>query len=679
MRRPRSNPPARPVLPRPWLGALAWGTAFGIGALWLVVGAVHDRAATLHDARETLDSRAQIAAAQVTRLAEEADVALRTAALLVGPHPDWAMVSRDRALWQGLRDVSALMPSVPRLLLTDPNGTVVLHTDIFPAPMNSVADRDYFPVASGHPEGGLAIGLPLIGRTSNVPALPFARAMVAPDGTLLGVAISNLDPSVFQGFLRPLVQHGRKTRFALRRGDGALLVRYPEGGTETAAGLPADPAQADPTRIVAVRRLDRFNLVVVAEQPVEAALAPWRRKTQQMAVVGLGVAVIVTLALVLLVRRRRAEREALRRLAHSEANLRRAQTVGRIGNWQTDFRTGETVWSDETYRIFGVGSDVTVGLPLALSLSHPDDRALVLEATEGALRRGGFDVEHRIIVDGHVVWVAVKAEVETDSDGHPTGIFGTIQDVSDRRRAEEDLRCQGEELVRSNTELEQFAYVASHDLREPLRMISAYVDLLARRYGDRLDPEAHEFIAFARDGAARMDRLVLDLLDYSRIGRKAQPLRPVGLDGSLDRALNVLTLKIEAAGAVIDRPEGGLPTVIGDSGELARLFQNLIDNALKYRDTERPLRVTIRAVAQGPLWEVAVSDTGIGIAAEYFERIFRIFQRLHTRQTIEGTGIGLAICKKIVERHGGRISVESAPGVGSTFRFTLPAADPTLP
>ncbi|GEM_PF-1022867 len=227
------------------------------------------------------------------------------------------------------------------------------------------------------------------------------------------------------------------------------------------------------------------------------------------------------------------------------------------------------------------------------------------------------------------------------------------------------------ELARSNTELEQFAYVASHDLRAPLRQVSSFMTLLERQYGSGLDAEAREYIGFARDGARRMDQLIVDLLDYSRIGRHDRPKGAVDLTAVVADALRNLTAVLgEAQVTVAD-----LPTVIGDTIELIRLFQNLIGNAAKYRDPSRPLALSVTAARDGRWWVIAVKDNGIGIAPEHFEAIFRIFQRLHGVGQYEGTGIGLASCKKIAEHHGGRIWLQSTPGEGSEFFVSLPAAD----
>ena len=264
--------------------------------------------------------------------------------------------------------------------------------------------------------------------------------------------------------------------------------------------------------------------------------------------------------------------------------------------------------------------------------------------------------------DGTTFPVLIEDRLILDEQGEIKGIRCTIQDITDRKRAEE-------ELARSNKELEQMAYVASHDLQEPLRMVTSYVQLLARRYKGKLDGEADEFIGFAVDGAARMQQLINDLLTYSRVGTKGREFEPTDCEIILEQALENLQIAIEEKNATVTHDP--LPTVLADSVQLGQLFQNLIGNAIKFQGPESP-HVHVSASRNENGWVLSVRDNGIGIAPEYAERIFVIFQRLHTREKYPGTGIGLAVCKKIVERHGGRIWVESKPGKGAAFYFTLP-------
>ena len=236
----------------------------------------------------------------------------------------------------------------------------------------------------------------------------------------------------------------------------------------------------------------------------------------------------------------------------------------------------------------------------------------------------------------------------------------------------ESLLATQAELARSNAELEQFAYVASHDLQEPLRMVASYVGLLERRYRGRLDADADDFIEFAVDGARRMQALLSGMLDLSRVGTRGREPEPTESEAVLRDALINLEQSIGEAGAEVSHDR--LPKVLGDRVQLTQLFQNLLSNAVKFNTSRRP-RVAVTVRRSGSMWEFAVADNGIGIDPAHFERIFQVFQRLHTRDTHAGTGIGLAVCRKIVERHGGTIWPESTKGHGATFRFTLPAVE----
>ena len=249
-----------------------------------------------------------------------------------------------------------------------------------------------------------------------------------------------------------------------------------------------------------------------------------------------------------------------------------------------------------------------------------------------------------------------------------------LAEISGRKRVQQKLKETVAELERSNVELQQFAYVASHDLQEPLRMVSSYTQLLGRRYKGKLDADADEFIAYAVDGAVRMQALINDLLAYSRVGTRSKPFEPTVCATVFNRALANLKIAIQESGAVVTHD--ALPTVTADASQLTQLFQNLIGNAVKFRGNDVP-RVHVSAVQTGNEWTFSIRDNGIGVDPQYAERIFVIFQRLHTKEKYPGSGIGLTICKKIVERHGGRIWLESELGKGATFYFTIPIADET--
>lgn len=279
--------------------------------------------------------------------------------------------------------------------------------------------------------------------------------------------------------------------------------------------------------------------------------------------------------------------------------------------------------------------------------------------------------------NGAFYWVDTTIVPFLDEAGRPWQYMAIRFEITDRKRAEEDLKAKqaelkqrAEALARSNAELEQFAYVASHDLQEPLRMVSSFTQLLAKRYKGRLDADADEFIRYATEGAQTMQTMIRDLLAYARLDAAAPSGLPLPLDAALDGALLNLRTALEEAAPVLRR--GPLPEVAGDLGQLTQLFQNLVGNALKFRRPGQPLEIDIGAAPEGLGWRCWVKDNGIGFDAKYADRVFALFQRLHAKDAFPGSGIGLAFCKRIVERHGGRIRVESTPGEGSTFTFTLP-------
>jgi len=284
------------------------------------------------------------------------------------------------------------------------------------------------------------------------------------------------------------------------------------------------------------------------------------------------------------------------------------------------------------------------------------------EETAVALMRAGA---HDYLMKDHLARLAPVVERE----------LGDARMRRERRRAGEQLKSNAEELARSNAELEQFAYVVSHDLQEPLRLVAGYMRLLAERYSDQLDKDAQEFIAYAADAAARMKKMITDLLAYSRTGRNGREIVAVACEAALDQACADLRAAITESAAEISH--GPLPTVPGDAAQFTHLFQNLIGNAIKFR-SQAPPRIRVSAELNGQEWVFSVCDNGIGLDPQFADRIFMVFQRLHAREQYPGTGIGLAIARKIVEHRGGRIWVESEPGEGATFHFTVPACPPGL-
>lgn len=304
-------------------------------------------------------------------------------------------------------------------------------------------------------------------------------------------------------------------------------------------------------------------------------------------------------------------------------------------------------------------------------IMHPDDHERVTQEVMTAYKSGDGIIEYRVYdskgqlhdLEGHM-------KVLKWSD-HREVLLTINMDVTDRKNAARELARYTQELKRSNEELQQFAYVASHDLQEPLRMVTSYMQLLQQRYKDQLDPDAQEFINYAVDGATRMKALIQDLLIYSRVETAAREFSVVDMNGLIKMVQRHLRFTVEETGTEITTDD--LPKIRADEQQITQLFQNLISNAIKFRSDQTP-RIHIGAEKEGRFWRFCVQDNGIGIDPQYYQRIFIIFQRLHNRSKYPGTGIGLAICKKVVERHGGTIWVESTPGQGTTFYFTLPAA-----
>ncbi len=384
----------------------------------------------------------------------------------------------------------------------------------------------------------------------------------------------------------------------------------------------------------------------------------------------------------------RIQAEAALSKAHDELEITdRKRAEGALRQSEERYRalvmaTSQVVWTTDanglvidspSWRAFtGQSPDQVKGWGWMDAL-HPDDRERVSARWSEAVRTQTiYETEYRIRRrDGEFLDVSTRGVPVLRADGSVREWIGICTDSTARKQTEEALIQRTRELERSNAELQQFAYVASHDLQEPLRVVANFTQLLAERYASQLDDDAREFIAFAVGGAVRMQQLIQDLLAYSRVGTQGRVLEPVDCNEALGRAVSNLRISVAESGALVSHDE--LPVIQADATQLVQLFQNLIGNGIKFRGANPP-RVHISVVRKGDDWIFSVRDNGIGIEPQYAERIFALFQRLHRPEEFSGTGIGLTICKKIVERHGGKIRVESEPGHGSTFFFSIPAA-----
>jgi signal transduction histidine kinase len=537
----------------------------------------------------------------------------------------------------------------------------------------------------------------------------------------LGVVNLHIDPSEY---LFPFIQKWpvssatAETLLVRREGDEALFLNALRFRPDAAlvlrsqlisgSNLPATKAVLGESGVIegvdyrgmpvlaALRRIPDSPWFLVAKVDSAEAFAPMRGKVWQVAAVicililgaGAGVGSIWWAEILRFRRKLEVSADALH---ESDKRARFALDVVEMGDWDLDLIDHSAHRSLRHDQIFGYET-LLPQWTFEIFMEHvvPEDRAIVEQSFQQAIEsKGTWNFECRIIRrDGEQRWILAAGQVRLDAAGNPRRMVGVVQDITRRKQYEMAILHDNEELEKRvrertaglvtankeiaavNAELEQFAYVASHDLQEPLRMVVGYVQLLEKRLAGKLDGDTLEFMAFAVDGALRMQTLIQDILAYSRVSTKGQTLAPVDSAATLKDALVLLASRITETGAEVTAPQP-LPRVMADRTQLVQLFQNLIGNALKFCKDPAP-RVRVEAAHEAGWWRFSVTDNGIGIEPEYRAQLFVIFKRLHTRREYPGTGIGLAICKRIVERHGGEIGIESAPGGGTVFWFTLP-------
>jgi signal transduction histidine kinase len=357
----------------------------------------------------------------------------------------------------------------------------------------------------------------------------------------------------------------------------------------------------------------------------------------------------------------------------SEERLHWALEAAGGGAWDWDLTRDEAWWSEEMFTLWRIEPNTTIRFANSLEAIDPRDREAVAAAIQKAIReRAMYRLEFRITdANGDERWIESRGRASYDAVGKAVRLLGITIDVTAQKKVELSLRRSNLALEQSNTELQRLAYVASHDLQTPLRTVSSFAELLHARYAATFPPEANGWLARIRSSVDKLQSLVGDLLQYSRAETEAQHFTAVSMDEMLSRAVQLLETPIQETGATIEH--SSLPTVTGDATQLAGVMLSLVGNALKYRSAEPP-HIVVHADLLDGEWKFYVADNGIGIEARHYDRIFEMFERLHGAAEYPGTGIGLAICRRVIQRHGGRIWVESHPGQGSKFCFTLPLA-----
>ncbi len=374
------------------------------------------------------------------------------------------------------------------------------------------------------------------------------------------------------------------------------------------------------------------------------------------------------------------KKEAQSQLQKAHTQLLSAQQIAKLGYWELDLIGDANYWSTQIYEICGLDKKADVAsIQEFANLIHPEDRQEFLENHRAALQGIPFlKPDYRLMrKDGDLRYILIEASRVCDDNGTPIRLQGTLQDITRLKKNElalielnTELNRRADELLKSNSELEQFAYITSHDLQEPLRMVTSFLTQIEKKYNDLLDEKGKQYIYFAVDGAARMKRIILDLLEYSRVGKSDSAVQKIDMNELLKEIVQLNQTTIEEKNAEVIWHD--LPVIQFSKTPLHQVIHNLVGNGLKYQRPDQRPRIEIKFTDTLSHWQFSVADNGIGIDPKHFDTVFGLFKRLHNRDEFSGTGLGLAICKKIVESYQGKIWVDSIPGVGSTFHFTIP-------
>jgi len=659
------------------VSALAW--AAGLGAV------ASSRGTAIERLEEHAATVAGLARGHVKATLDAVDLGLKLLAHRLTTS-DWQVLRRrdlagaeQRAAVNGLlRDMAGAVPTPVTLFMLDAEGQPTAWSGTRPLPAVTFADRAYFRRHRAEPPGGVLVGGLIPPRLVGETTFTLTRRLSLGDGGFAGVAGAAISPRVFDGLFADL-DLGAGTTLRVLRGDGTALLSYPEEAPPDADPAPLADLRDHVLRddatgtVVAVRALPAYGLAVVARAPVTEGLAAWRSSVIWVLAGAFAAYALLTGALLKVVRLMAETAEATAAVQRSETRLRLFFDAAFEGIIIAENGVITDI-NDAIEAMGGYRAADLVGKPLLVHV-HPDDHPRVLEALREE-RSAPYRVRIRH-ADGHWFVAEVRGR---DHPGQPGVRLTTVRDLTHLLEQEDRLRGLVQDLRRSNEDLEQFAYIASHDLQDPLRTVAGYVGLISHRFGDQLGDEGKEFVGYAVDGVRRMQALIHDLLDYSRVGTREAAPEPCEATELAEAARDALSAAVEASGGQVDIAP--LPRVLADRAQMTRVFQNLLSNALKYRHPETPPRVSVTAAPppgapeDAPLWRFTVRDNGLGIPRDYAEQVFQIFQRLHGAGEYEGTGIGLAITRRIVERHGGAIWVDTTPaeGDGAVIHFTVPAA-----
>jgi len=550
----------------------------------------------------------------------------------------------------------------------------------------NIGDRPYFIRVRDEPNAGLVFSEPIMGRASNMPVVTLSRRINNPDGSFAGevnVAVA-IDRFVAVLSLLDLGAKGSGSLWSKTQ----LIARYAKDDTADAkTGTPIPSSQLrdlidagkkfgeyhivtsldNVERTYRFRQIGDYPLYVVIGLANADFLAKWQRDSMRLGGLAGLFALISGLFAVFIYRAWQRQIAATETLAAQEINFRTVADY--TFDWEYWQGPNQEIryMSPAVERITGYTPAEFVADPgLLQRIVAPEDRPIVAAHLQDDLYHDTALVDFRIVRrDGRIRWITHGCRAVYDTAGQFMGRRVSNRDNTERILAEQELH-------RSNTELEQFSYTISHDMRQPLRMISSYLQLIERSLGAQLDDEKREYFNFAIDGAQRLDKMMVALLDYSRVGRKGEPPQWIESRALLDEALLYLQPAITEAQAAV-HIAGDWPRLFVSRDEMMRLMQNLIGNAVKYRVAGRPPEITVSSTSTEQAWRLSIADNGVGFAPDQVGRLFQVFQRLQSRSAYEGTGIGLALCRKIAEHHGGQIGAASAgEGQGSQFWVNLP-------